>query len=204
MLHFKFGDNSPIENVWRQSSDFPFALLTSWMINSPSSLLSTGFDRSRQIRDTLGHIVYKPTMKHLTLADLVFPNTSKEETQVLTSGIVNYVAAYMASSVTASYSNYVRRLKSIKNCLAFKLGGFTDKSKFKLILESRTPLNSGNVFIPEENYDILLHTSSPIKTVNYSGVIIEKRSTGFVVRGYNKENPVFKWYQPLVQIKTLI
>ena len=201
---FKFGDNSPIENVWRQSSDFPFALLTSWMINSPSSLLATGFDRSRQIRNTLGHIVYKPTMNHLTLADLVFPNTSKEEVQVLTSGIVNYISAYMSSSVTANFIDYKRKLKSIKNCLAFKLGGFTDKSKFKLILESRTPLNSGNVFIPEENYNILLHTSSPIKTINYSGVIVEKRSTGFVIRGYNRENPVFKWYRPFSSNKDIV
>ena len=200
---FKFGDNSPIENVWRQSSDFAFALLTSWVINSPSSLLSGGFDRSRQIRNTLGHIVYTPTMDHITLADLVFPNTSEEQVQVLTSGLVNYVSAYMSSSITSNFTDYKRRLRSIKNCLAFKVGGFTDKSKFKLILESRTPLNSGNVFIPEENYNILLHTSSPIRTVNYSGVIVEKRAKGFIVRGYNKENPVFKWYRPFSSNKDI-
>ena len=193
---FVFGDNSPIENAWRQSSEFPFALLTSWIINSPSSLLSAGFDRSRQIRNTLGHLVYKPTMDHIKLSDLVFPNTSADSTQVLTSGLVNYISAFMSSSVTSNFDDYKRKLKSIKNCLAFKLGGFTDKSKFKLILESRTPLNSGNVFIPEENYNIALHTSSPIKTVNYSGVIVEKRPSGFIIRGYNKENPVFKWYRP--------
>ena len=200
---FIFGDNSPIENVWRQSSEFPFALLTSWIINSPSSLLAAGFDRSRQIRNTLGHIVYEPTMDHIKLSDLVFPNTAVDSTQVLTSGLVNYIVAYMASSVTSNLDDYKRRLTSIKNCLAFKLGGFTDKSKFKLILESRTPLNNGNVFVPEENYNIVLHTSSPIKTINYSGVIVEKRATGFIVRGYNRENPVFKWYRPFSSNKDI-
>lgn len=194
---FVFGDNSPVESAWSNSSEFPFAVITSWAINSPSHLLSTGFDRSRQIRNTLGQIVYKPTMDHIRLSDLVFPNTAKDTTQVLTAGLVNYVAGFMASNVTASFDDYKTRLKTIKNSLAFKLGGFTDKNKFKLILDSRTPLNEGNVFVPEENYKIILNTSSPVKTINYSGVIVEKRASGFIIRGYNKENPLFKWYRPI-------
>lgn len=194
---FIFGDSAPVENAWTNSSDFAFAVLTSWAINSPSSLLSTAFDRSRQIRNELGQLVYKPTMEHLQLKDLVFPNTPEDKTQILTAGLVNYISGFMSSNITSNYTDYKRRLKAIKNCLAFKLGGFTDKKKFKLILDSRTPLNQGNVFVPEENYQIILNTSSPIKTVNYSGVIIEKRAPGFIIRGYNKENPVFKWYRPI-------
>ena len=194
---FVFGDNAPVESAWSNSSDYPFALITSWAINSPSSLLASGFDRSRQTRNILGHLVYTPTMDHITLKDLVFPNTAKDTTEVLTSGLVNYTSGYMSSSVTASFEDYKRKLKGIKNCLAFKLGGFTDKSKFKLILDSRTPLNKGNVFVPEENYNIVLNTSSPLKTINYSGVIVEKIASGFIIRGYNREAPTFKYYRTI-------
>jgi len=194
---FVFGDSSPVESAWFNSSDYPFALLTSWAINSPSSLLASGFDRSRQTRNILGHLVYTETMDHITLNDLVFPNTAKDSTEVLTSGVVNYIAGFMASSVTASFNDYKRKLKNIKNSLAFKLGGFTDKSKFKLILDSRTPSNNGNVFVPEENYDIILNTSSPLKTINYSGVIVEKIAAGFIIRGYNRDAPTFRYYRPI-------
>ena len=194
---FEFGDYAPIELAWRKSSDYPFALITSMSINNPTRLFATGFDRSRQVRNSLGQVVYSATGHHIRLEDLVFPNTADDDTEVLTSGVVNYIAGYMASSVTASFKNYNTNLKSIKNYLGFKLGGFTDKDKFKLILDSRTPLNQGNVFVPEESYQIFLNTSSPLRTVNYSGVMVEKRASGYIVRGYDKEAPVFKYYQPL-------
>lgn len=192
---FVFGDNAPVESAWRRSSDYPFAILTSWMTNNSPSFLSAGFDRSRQVRNVLGQLIYTETGDHITLDKLVFPNTSNDSTQLLTSGVVNYVADYMASNITASFKQYGNRIQSIKNMLGFKLGGFTDKSKFKLILDSRTPLNKGNVFIPEENYNIILNTSSAIKLVNYSGVIIEKQPSGYVVRGYSEESPAFRYHK---------
>mgnify|MGYP001106062184 CR=1 FL=1 len=194
---FVFGDNAPVESAWVNSSEYPFALLTSWAINAPASLLATGFDRSRQVLDILGNIVYSTTNKQIRLQDIVFPNTAIDETEVLTSGIVNYVAGYMSSSKSISFGEYKNKLTSIKNSIGFKLGGFTDKSKFKLILDSRTPLNAGNVFIPEENYNIFLNNSSPISVINYSGVIIEVQQSGFVIRGYNNEIPAFKYYTSL-------
>ena len=194
---FIFGDSAPVENAWLNSSDYPFALITSWAINSPASLLATGYDRSRQVKNVLDQIVYKPTMSHIKLSDIVFPNNYTDTTKVLTSGVVNYVADYMASNLSTAYETYKRNLKSIKNMLAFKLGGFTDKSKFKLILDSRTPLNNNNVFVPEENYQVILNTSSPIKIINYSGVIIELSSAGFIIRGYDRESPAFKYHKAM-------
>lgn len=193
---FKFGDYSPVELAWRKSAEYPFAVLASWAINQPSRLLASGFDRSRQVRNKIGQLVYKDTGKHIQLADIVFPNTADDTTQVMTLGLVDYIAGYMASSVTANFKSYNTRLKSIKNNLAIRLGGFTDKTKFKLILDSRTPLNKGNVFVPEENYRVFLNTSSPIRTINYSGVIVEKREAGFIVRGYDVESPTFTYFEP--------
>jgi len=198
---FSFGDNAPVESAWRRSSDYPFAILTSWLTNNPAQLLSAGFDRSRQVRNKLGQLIYTPTGDHISTTDLVFPNTSEDPNEVLTSGLVNYIANYMSSNVTASFKQYGKRLKSIKNYLGFKLGGFTDKSKFKLILDSRTPLNKGNVFVPEENYNIILNTSSALKLVNYSGVIVQKETFGFVIRGYNSETPAFKYHRALPTTK---
>jgi len=194
---FKFGDEGPVEAAWRNSSEYPFALMTAWLLTQPNKLLATGFDRINQIRNNAGEIVYKTTDKHIRLTDIIFPNTSEDEAQIFTSGLVNYVAGYMASNITTPFTNYKSHLKSIKNQIGFKLAGFTEKEKFKLILDSRTPLNEGNVFVPDENYKIFLNTSTPVQTINYSGVIIEKQSNGYIMRGYDQEQPVFKYYKAI-------
>ena len=194
---FVFGDGAPIEAAWRNSSDFAFSIIKAFVINKPSLIFSTGFDRFNQIRNNANAIVYKPTNKRIELKDVLFPSTSEDEVQVFTSGLVNYISAYMASDVLKNYKKYKENIVKINNQIGFKLAGFTDIEKFKLILDSRTPTNEGNVFVPEENYKILLNTSSPIKTVEYSGVIIERRTDGYVIKGYSPNNTIFNYYQPL-------
>ena len=200
---FVFGDGSPVETAWTKSSEFPFALITSWATNNPAGLLSAGFDRSRQVRNILGQIVYSETNEHIRLSDLVYPRTVNSLNNEQTSGLINYIADYMASDIGNSFEEYKQNLASIKNCLAFKVAGYTDKSKFKLILDSRTPLNQGNVFVPEENYDIFLNTSSPIKTISYSGVIVTKNERGFTISGYDQQSPVFTYYDYIPSAKDL-
>ena len=194
-FNFVYGDHSPVETAWRRSSEYPFALLTSLFINQPNNVLATAWDRTRQTRNIAGQLVYN-NLTHIRIEDLVFPNNITDSARVYTSGLVNYVYDYMASSVTTSYDEYVNQVTQIDNRMSFRVAGFTTKDKFKLILDSRTPLNQGNVFVPEENYQIFLNSSTPIKTINYSGVIIEKQSYGFVVRGYNTQQPYFYYHPP--------
>ena len=194
---FVFGDGAPIESAWRSSSQYPFSIISAFAINKPHMLFATGFDRINQIRNSANELVYKPTGTRIKLKDIIFPNTYKDTTQIYTSGIVNYIANYMASDLTVSYNEYKSNIKSIKNQLGYKLAGFTDKEKFRLILDSRTPLNEGNVFVPDENYKVFLNTSTPIKIISYSGVIVERRSDGYVVKGYDTDNASFTYYSTI-------
>ena len=193
---FVFGDHSPVESAWRRSSEYPFAILRAWLLNKPATVMGLGFDVSRIEKNLAGQYIYKPTKKSITLADIEFPNTVQDNQRISTSGLVNYVYNLVASNVLKVYDDYKTDLTSITNQLGIKVGGFTDKNKFKLILDSRSPLTTqeNNVFIPEENFKIFLNTSSPLKTLNYSGVVVEKVPGGFVVRGYNEENPFFEYY----------
>ena len=52
-----------------------------------------------------------------------------------------------------------------------------------------TPFNEGNVFVPEENYQVFLNKSSVVDLVPYSGVIVEKVASGFIIKGYDYDNP---------------
>jgi hypothetical protein len=192
---FEFGDEAPTETAWRRSSEYPFAFLLSWILNQPTKIIGLGFDRSRIIRNSANEIVYSTTSKRIRLKDLVFPSTQADKSRVSTSGIVNYIADYIGSRTLTTYTSYKENLKAINNQLGFKVAGFTEKSKFKLLLDSRTPYNEGNVFIPDENYKVFLNTSSVVDLVSYSGIIIEKQPAGFIVKGYNKNNPYFKYFK---------
>ena len=202
---FKFGDEAPVETAWRRSSEYPFSLFKAWILNQPSKIIGLGFDRYRTVRNSAEQLVYSNTSKRIRLADLVFPNNSvdgaqnrdklqRNRTRIYSAGFVNFIANYLASNVLVNYSLYRERLTSVTNQMAFKVGGFTDKTKFNLILDSRTPLNQGNVFVPEENFSITLQTSNPIELITYSGVVIEKAAAGYIVRGYDITNPVFTYY----------
>ena len=192
---FVFGDESPVESAWRRSAEYPFALLTAFLIHQPAKVMGVGFDRSRIKRNPAGGIVYSSTDKRLEPKSLIFPNTVEDTTRVTTAGLINYIFNYINADVTKLNKAYKENVKSLAVQLGFKIGGFTEKNKFKLLLDSRTPNNKGNVFVPEENYKIILNTSSPVDTVSYSGVIIEKRTAGFVVKGYDKSKPYFDYYK---------
>jgi len=198
---FVFGDEAPTETAWRRSSEYPFALITAWLVHQPAKVMGIGFDRSRVKRNPAGGLVYSATDKRLSPADLIFPNTSDSTVRTTTAGFVNYIFNYINADVTKLNTSYSEQVKALQVQLGFKVGGFTTKDKFKLLLDSRTPNNKGNVFIPEENYKIFLNTSSPTDVISYSGVIVEKRANGYVIKGYDRSSPYFTYFKHIERAK---
>ena len=195
---FEFGDLAPTETAWRRSSDYPFSLITAWTLLQPAKIFGLAFDISRIEKDLTGGLVYSDTQKRIQTKDLVFPCICSLDKLKTTSGLVNYISDYIANSRfdqsnNQTYQKYQKVLTGLDCQLAIKIGGFADKEKLKLILDSRTPLNKGNVFVPEKNYQIVFNVSSPLDEAIFSGIIIERAETGFIIRGYDKENPVFSY-----------
>ena len=196
---FVFGDSGPVESAWRRSSEYPFALLIAWALNKPNTLFALGFDRIRQKKNILGQIDYTTIENKIKLSEIVFPNDADDApaNRIFTSGLVNYIYDFMAAKVTTPFTQYKTHVANISNQLGIKIGGYTEKSKFRFILDSRTPLNQGNVFVPDENYSIFLNKSTPVDVISYSGVIIEKLSNGYSVRGYDNFTTTFKYFKPI-------
>lgn len=198
-VNFTFGDHSPVENAWRRSSEYPFSLITAWCLLQPAKVIGIGYDLSRIERNIVGNLVYTETSTPITLSNLVFPSITKEDTLSLTSGLSTYISNYMINKIEESYDVYKEKLSNLTNQLSIKLGGFADKSKLKLVLDSRSPLNKTSVFVPEENYQIVLTTSNALETATFSGIIIEKAVTGYIISGYDKESPTFLYYKPIAR-----
>ena len=191
--NFKFGDGGPVETAWKRTSEYPFSLLKASILLQPAYVFSGSFDRIQQKRNIAGQIIYNVTKNHIQLSSLQFPD---EVSNMFASGLINYIVEYQNKHFLNRFNEYVNIVKNLKNQLGFKVGGFTDKSKFKLILDSRSPLNKGNVFVPDENYDVYLNTSFPINEFVYSGVLIQKESNGFLIKGYDENFAKFPYYKP--------
>jgi len=192
--YYVFGDIGPVESAWRRSSYYPFAVIYSAILMQPNSVLGRTLDRSRIIKNKNDQLVYTETQLRIRLADLIIPSTSNSTDRVITSGIINWIVDYLTSETEQLYTQYKFDLKNLQMQMGSKLGGFTSKEKFRLILDSKNVASSGGVFIPDENYNVVANTSSPIKKINYSGVAITKYADGYEVRGYNVDSPYFIYY----------
>ena len=191
---YVFGDSSPIETTWRRSSFYPFSVLIAAMILQPAKSFGTLLDRSRIVKNIAGQLVYKDTGLRVSPRTVKLPSIYSSTEKVQTAGIINYIIDYILSDNLKSYDSYNYDLAHIESKLSHRIGGFTSKEKLNLLLDSRTPLSQSSVFVPQEDFDIILNSSSPIKKITYSGVIVTKLSDGFEVKGYSLSQPYFKYY----------
>jgi len=195
---FVFGDVAPVESAWRRSSHYPFSVLITSMLLTPAKTFGTLIDRSRIVRNLAGQLVYADTGLRVRPADIRLPNLYSNTTRTQTAGIINYVVDlilnYIFSNNIESYNSYANDLATMTPQLSYLVGAFTNQSQFNLLLESKTPMSTGSIFIPPEDYQVFLNTSSPVTRLTYSGVRITKLSTGYQIQGYSRTQPYFNYY----------
>jgi len=187
---FTFGDIAPVENAWRKSSSYPFAVLIALCVQRPMEVISTNFDRNKVKRNIINQLVSTDTNQFIDL-ETIKSSVVDGYTPV---GLFSYVLDYIRSNAVNTeslydfFSNYNVKLSS-------RIGGFVDKSQQKYLLDSKSPQSkTSGVFIPQEDYEIFFNVSSPSSVVTYSGVIIEKVPTGFKLSGYDKLDASFVYY----------
>ena len=191
---WKFGDGSPAEMAWRNSSSYAFSLQHLLSLIRPSEYFSQLFNKSQMVRNSLiDQIVMLTTNQRQQPKDLkVDTSTDRHE------GCGNFVADYLRwqnIDVTANLQNV---LKTLDIKLIHKLQGYTDKKLVKVLAEQVSPTSTSNsIYIPDEDYNIHLHKTGPIKSIPYSGVIIQLTPSGWTVYGYDLNNPKFKIYEPI-------
>jgi hypothetical protein len=192
---YVFGDISPVETAWRRSSYYPYTVLLASTLLQPSKTIGIFLDRSRVTRNPAGQLVYADTMLRIQPSTLALSSVYSSSVNVQTAGLINFIVNYVLDDTLESYAAYKTDLTNINCQLSYRLGAFTSKEKFDIILDSRTPLSASNsVFVPKENYNLHLNKSSPINRIIYSGVIITRLADGFVINGYSKVQPYFNYY----------
>ena len=192
---FIFGDSGPVETAWRRSSHYSFSVILTALLLKPSDIFGKLLDRARIIRNLCGQLVYTETGLRIRSEDIKLPSIYSSVERVQTSGIINYITNYILSDNLKSYDTYTYDLTYLNTKLSYRVGAFTSKEKFKVLLDSKSPLSTSSVFVPPEDYTVILNSSSPIKKLTYSGVIISKLADGYEIKGYSRTTPYFKYYQ---------
>ena len=189
---FNFGDIGPAEYAWRSSSEWPFAVVLSNVLLKPFQYIGEFFDSSKIQINALDQKVNLSNI-FLRLDDY---KVTKDLSEIDT-GMLKYVKAYIKSK-NLSTDILAEKLSRLTVSLSSRLSGFVDKQQQKFLLDSKNPSSTtSSIFIPQENYDIIFNVSSPIASVTYSGIIIEKTSGGWIVNGYDDIQPYFNYYSPV-------
>ena len=188
---FNIGDIAPVENAWRSSSEWPFALMTAMSLLKPFEFISDSINRPTVKINKIGQQVNLATNYFVKLNNFNIP----KENATQSAGLISYLIDFVKST-----GNPVQlledKISSIDVRLTSRLSGFVDKEQQKYLLDSKNPASaSSSVFVPAENYDIFFNISTPITTVSYSGVIIEKTEGGWIINGYDTQEPYFNYFE---------
>ena len=199
---WKFGDVGPVESAWRKSSLWPYAVQILLALTKPAKYSSVLFDTSRMVKNLAGQYVYEPTGKFLNPSDLVIFQDTTTNGIILSSGY----SVFLVESGRQKNRNYITKLKNqLKNItfkLSYKVGGFVSKDKLKISIDSVNPANANpGVAISNEDYEIFLDKSSPVKSLGVSGVIVEKIDRGYAIKGYDNKLPFFNCFMPIYSVK---
>ena len=193
-LNYKFGDGSPAESAWRKSSYYPFSIITALVILEPSFTLGATFDISRVARNLAGQLIYTETGLRITPKDILIPSIYSSATRIQTSGIVNYLVDQLVHDNLSYYNQYIYDLANLDTRISYRIGSFTTKANFNLLLDSKNPAATGSIFVPPEDYAITYNSSSTVKKISYSGVIVTKVDQGYEIKGYSVSSPYFSYY----------
>ena len=189
---FKIGDIAPVEYGWRSSSEWPFAVVLSMTLLKPFEFISDSINRSKVKVNKLGQQINADTGYFAKLQDFK-QLTGNDVTQ--SSGLVSYLVDYVKSK-GKPVKTLEEKISSIDVRLTSRLSGFVDKNQQKYLLDSKNPASaSSSIFVPVENYEIFFNISSPIATVSYSGVIVEKTEGGWIINGYDTFEPFFNYFE---------
>tara|TARA_Y100001970_G_scaffold294371_1_gene452015 strand:+ start:28970 stop:43993 length:15024 start_codon:yes stop_codon:yes gene_type:complete len=197
---WKYGDHGPAETAWRRSSEYCFAKTMACALLYPAKFFGETFDVSRLVTNSAGQLVYKSSGRFMEPSKLVFPyiDENGDGSVNRTAGYINIISNYVRAINGNTVNDIQTPVHNLSIRLMYKMAGFTNKTNLKIISGSTSPLSTArSIFIPEENYRIFMNKSTPITTVNYSAVIVQRvemddSSAGYEISGYNQAERYFK------------
>jgi hypothetical protein len=194
---WNLGDHSPAETAWFRSSNWPFAAQVLLALRKPADYAALMFDTSRMKKNLAGEYKYGNDESFISPSKVFVPTDIVNNEVILTTGY----SVFVVEAGSGTDRNCVKQLKSdlqsVNYRLLAKLGAFSSKEKLSVSIDAVDPSSPfPGVLIPAEDYQIFFNKSVPIESISLSGMIIQKTTNGWSIRGYDKYSPYFKVFKP--------
>jgi len=191
--NWKIGDNAPGERAYFINSAGSFGEMITLSVLKPAEFYEKCFDtlNTRQARINLKSSYDFNTGKRPT--NNVYVHRESIGSDVFSaSGYQQYVSQRLVEANKDVKNFYGGILRNVRPQLAHKQGAFIDFGSYRAQTESYSPNSTRtSVYIPNNNISHLPHAGPSIQNASYSGVVVEKTTNGFTVRGYDISRSYF-------------
>ena len=181
------GDVGPVENLWRTSPSYRFALALTGFLMKPARFVEQCWDTLN-----IGYVgtqwVERPTMARPLNVNQQVHGETVDSNVVTVIGVSQWIADYLLSGGNTSAA-FGAAIRGLDVRLIHQMAGFTSNDDMQVVAD-----NFG--LLPAEDVNITLYTSPDVRSEVYSGVIIEWTGRSWRVIGYDARNPSFTIIPP--------
>ena len=188
------GDDGPVENAWRTSSAYPFAIMRLLALTRPAEFFSLFADRDLYRFNTdYDQYLYNHRYRLDANGVEIYGNG------VSKASYIDWIVDYNRQTGINSTDALTADLKNLDVRLCYRMASFSGKNLLGIYTEKSSPnsLNS-SLLLPDNSYNLLFYKNVPFAQLTYSSVIVQSTSNGWAVYGYSFNQQYFNILQSLV------
>ena len=195
--NWKFGDGAPVENAWKISEAYPFAIAEALLLTKPGKFASVFAEPGKIIRGSANtnHLLDNTTYKRYKVKNATVHGSVDSNNLMLTNtGFTQFIDTYLRFQGLNPITEFSKPYKTVNSKLGHKMAGFVDKDTMTVFSDNySTTGNSSSLILPQEDLQVDVHIGPYSSTNDYTGVLVQLTSNNkYKVFGYNSTKKYFE------------
>ena len=195
--NWKFGDGAPVENAWKISEAYPFAIAEALLLTKPGKFASVFAEPGKIIRGSANtnQLLDKTTYKRYKVKNATVHGSVDANSVLQTNtGFTQFIDTYLRFQGLNPVAEFSKPFKTVNSKLGHKFAGFVDRDTMTVFSDNySTTGNSSSLILPQEDIQVDVHVGPYSSTNDYTGVLIQLTSTNkYKVFGYNSTKKYFE------------
>jgi len=194
---WKYSDGAPVENAWKISEGYPFAVVQSLLLAKPGKFASVFADPRKIIRSSANtnQLLDKDTGRRIKAKKVAIHGeiNAKDQT-TYTVGYTQFIDSFLKFQGLDTTKEFVKPMRSVNSKLGHKFAGYVDKDTMTVFSDSYSATgNSSSLILPQEDIQVDIHVGPYSTTNDFTGVLITfTEDKKYKVEGYNSVKRYFE------------
>ena len=194
---WKYSDGAPVENAWKISEGYPFAVIQSLLLAKPGKFASVFADPRKIVRSSANtnQLLDKDTGRRIKTKNVaIHGEVNANEETVFTVGYTQFIDSFLKFQGLNTNKEFVKPFRSVNSKLGHKFGGYVDKDTMTVFSDSYSSTgNSSSLILPQEDIQVDVHVGPYSTTNDFTGVLITlTEDKKYKVEGYNSVKRFFE------------